>query len=321
MLRRGLLIGAALAVPGGARANAWPAKRIRLVLPGPAGGLIDQAARAISEVMQLELGQPIIIDPRPGGSGIVAGQIVSTAAPDGYTLLLTVSTHVTLPFLMKVPFDVLADFTPIAMIGVSSGIICVPRSRSFANLAQLVEYARAHPGKLSYLNPGNGTSSHLIPEQLKLRYGIDMTAISYLGLPPGLQDLLGGRIDLGLLSTGIGLGHVKSGAVKAIAIVGPNRLPDLPDVPTMTEQGMGDMEVQTALPLLGPRNLPAPIVARLDGAVRAALAKDEVKRRFASAYIEAMPLSPLELARFLSDEHARLGALIRQVGIKADGSD
>ena len=136
-------------------------------------GLIDVAARAVSEVMLGELGQPLIIDPRPGGNGVVAGQAVTGAAPDGYTLMLTVSAHVALPFLMKVPFDVVADFTPVAMLGVSSALVCVPPSLPVANLAELVDYARARPGKLNYLNPGNGTGAHLIPEQLKIRYGID----------------------------------------------------------------------------------------------------------------------------------------------------
>jgi tripartite-type tricarboxylate transporter receptor subunit TctC len=173
MLSRRLLLGGALAAPFAApfttRADAWPAKPIRVVLPGPAGGLIDVAARAVSDVMLGELGQPLIIDPRPGGNGVVAGQAVTSAAPDGYTLMLTVSAHVALPFLMKVPFDVVADFTPVAMLGVSSALVCVPPSLPVANLAELVDYARARPGKLNYLNPGNGTGAHLIPEQLKIR--------------------------------------------------------------------------------------------------------------------------------------------------------
>ena len=319
MLSRRLLLGGALAAPFSARASAWPAKPIRVVLPAPAGGLIDVAARAVSDVMLRELGQPLTIDPRPGGNGVVAGQALTGAAPDGYTLMLTVSAHVALPFLMKVPFDVVADFTPVAMIGVSSAIICVPPSLPVTNLAELVDYARARPGKLNYLNPGNGTGAHLIPEQLKIRYGIDMTSISYRGLPPGIQDLLGGRIEVGVVSTSLILSHVKSGAVKAIAIVGPNRIEGLPNVPTMEEQGLGALEVRSALPLYGPKGLPAPIVQRLNGAVARALDDDETKRRLANAYIDATPMSPAELAASMADEHARLGKLIQQLGIRADG--
>lgn len=319
MLSRRLLLGGALATPFSARANAWPAKPIRVVLPGPAGGLIDVAARAVSDVILRELGQPRTIDPRPGGNGVVAGQAMTSAAPDGYTLMLTVSAHVAFPFLMKVPFDVMADFTPVAMIGVSSGLICVAPSLPVSNLAELVAYARAQPGKLNYLNPGNGTGAHLIPEQLKIRYGIDMTSISYRGLPPGIQDLLGGRIELGVISTSLIVDHAKTGTVKAIAVVGPNRIPDLPDVPTMAEQGLGDMEIRTALPLYGPKGLPMPIVERLNGAVAKALNDDEVKRRLGRAYIDTMPMSPPDLAIYLAGEHARLGKLIQQLGIRADG--
>jgi len=323
MLSRRLLLGGALAAPSAApfatRADAWPAKPIRVVLPGPAGGLIDVTVRAVSEVMLGELGQPLIIDPRPGGNGVVAGQAVTGAAPDGYTLMLTVSAHVALPFLMKVPFDVVADFTPVAMLGVSSALFCVPPSLPVANLAELVDYARARPGKLNYLNPGNGTGAHLIPEQLKIRYGIDIASISYRGLPPGMQDLLGGRIELGVVSSSLIVDHVRSGKVKAIAVVGPSRIEGLPDVSTMEEQGLGDMEVRSALPLYGPKGLPAPIVQRLAGAVGKALNDDDVKRRLGKAYIDATPMSPAETSAAMAREHERLGKLIAQLGIKADG--
>jgi tripartite-type tricarboxylate transporter receptor subunit TctC len=319
MLSRRLLLGGALAAPFSARAGVWPAKPIRVVLPGPAGGLIDVAARAVSDAMLRELGQPLTIDPRPGGNGVVAGQAVTSAAPDGYTLMLTVSAHVALPFLMKVPFNVVADFTPVAMIGVSSGLVCVAPSLPVGNLAELVDYARTRPGKLNYLNPGNGTGAHLIPEQLKIRYGIDMTSISYRGLPPGIQDLLGGRIELGVISTSLIVDHAKKGAVKAIAVVGPNRIADLPDVPTMAEQGLGAMEVRSALPLYGPKDLPASIVQRLNGAMARALNDDEAKRRLSRVYIDTMPMSPADLAANLAEEHARLGKLIQQLGIRADG--
>ena len=191
MLSRRLLLGAALAAPFPARAEAWPAKPIRVILPGPAGGLIDVAGRAIGEAMQKELGQAWLIDPRPGANGIVAGQMFLGAPADGYTLYLTVSGHVALPFLMKAPFDVMADFKPIAMVGVSTALLCVPPTSPANTLAEFVAYAKANPGKLNYLNSGNGTGAHLLPELLKIKYDIDVTSISYKGLPPGVQDLLG----------------------------------------------------------------------------------------------------------------------------------
>ena len=154
MLSRRLLLGAALAAPFPARADAWPAKPIRVILPGPAGGLIDVAGRAIGEAMQKELGQAWLIDPRPGANGIVAGQMFLGAPADGHTLYLTVSGHVALPFLMK-PFDVMADFKPIAMVGVSTALLCVPPTSPANTLAEFVTYAKANPGRLNYLNSGN----------------------------------------------------------------------------------------------------------------------------------------------------------------------
>jgi tripartite-type tricarboxylate transporter receptor subunit TctC len=320
MLRRRLVLGAALAPFAAARAESWPAKPIRVILPGPVGGLIDVAGRAIGDAMQKELGQPWLIDPRPGGNGIVAAQMFLGAPADGYTLYLTVSGHVALPFLMKVPFDAMADFRPIAMIGASTALLCVPPESPANTVAEFVAYARATPGKLNYLNSGNGTGTHLLPELLKIKYGLDITSISYKGLPPGVQDLLAGRLDLAMVSTTLVMQHVKAGRLKAIALVGPRRLAELPDVATMAEQGAGDTEVRSMLPLYGQRTLPDAILDRISKAMLAAQADPETKLRLAAAYIEPMPLSPAETEATLKAEHERLGKLIQQLGIKADGA-
>ena len=320
MLRRRLVVGAALAPFAAARAQSWPAKPIRVILPGPVGGLIDIAGRAVGEAMQKELGQPWLIDPRPGANGIVAAQMFLGAPADGYTLYLTVSGHVALPFLMKVPFDAMADFKPIALIGVSTALLCVPPDSPANTIADLVTYARANPGKLNYLNSGNGTGAHLLPELLKIKYGLDITSISYKGLPPGVQDLLAGRLDLAMVSTTLVMQHVKAGRLKAIALVGPRRLPELPDVATMAEQGAADAEVRSMVPLYGQRALPDAILDRVSKAMLAAQADPETKLRLAAAYIEPMPLSPAESDAALRAEHERLGRLIHQLGIKADGA-
>ncbi|HEV7542901.1 MAG TPA: tripartite tricarboxylate transporter substrate binding protein [Reyranella sp.] len=320
MLSRRLLLGAALAAPFPARAETWPAKPIRVILPGPAGGLIDVAGRAIGEAMQKELGQTWLIDPRPGANGIVAGQMFLAAPADGYTVYLTVSGHVALPFLMKAPFDVMADFKPIAMVGVSTALLCVPPDSPANTLAEFVAYAKASPGKLNYLNSGNGTGTHLLPELLKIKYDIDVTSISYKGLPPGVQDLLGSRLDLAMVSSALVVQHVKAGRLKAIALVGPKRLAELPDVATLAEQDAGETEIRSMLPLYGQKALPDAIVVKLNEAVRMALADAETRTRLAAAYIEPTPMSPAEAAAALAAEHERLGKLIQQLGIKADGT-
>ena len=319
MLTRRLVLGAAVAAPFSAFADSYPSKPVRVILPGPVGGLIDIGGRAVGEVMQRELGQPWLIDPRPGANGIMASQMFLASPSDGHTLYLTVSGHVVLNMLMKAPFDAMADFKPIAMLGVSSSVLCVPPASPATDVASFVAYARANPGKLNYLNPGNGTGGHLIPEQLKVKYDIDVTSISYKGLPPGVQDLLAGRLDLAVVSTSLIAHHVKAGRVKGIALVGLKRHDDLPSLATMEEQGEGALEVRSSLPLLGQKDLAEPIVGRLNKAVNTALADPETRKRLLTAYIEPQPMSPQELAAWLDHEHDRLGGMIQRLGIKADG--
>jgi tripartite-type tricarboxylate transporter receptor subunit TctC len=320
MISRRLLLGAALAAPLSARAQNWPTKPIRVILPGPVGGVIDIGGRAVGEVMQRELGQPWLIDPRPGANGIMAAQMFLATPPDGHTLYLTVSGHVVLNMLMKAPFDVMADFKPIAMLGVSSSVLCVPPDSPATDVASFVAYARANPGKLNYLNPGNGTGAHLIPEQLKVKYDIDVTSISYKGLPPGVQDLLAGRLDLAVVSTSLIAHHVKAGRVKGIALVGLKRHDDLPSLATMEEQGLGALEVRSSLPIYGQKDLADALVDRVNKTMSTALADSETRKRLLAAYIEPQPMSPGELTVWLEREHDRLGKLIAQLGIKADGA-
>ncbi len=320
MKRRLFLAASLLASAGVARAESFPAKTVRVILPGPVGGLLDVAARSVSEAMQRDLGQTWLIDPRPGANGIMAAQLVLGAPADGYTLYLTVSGHVVLNLLMKAPFDAMSDFKPIAMMGVSSALICTPPSCPANTLAEFVALARANPGKLNYLNPGNGTGGHLIPEQLKIKHGLDITSISYKGLPPGVQDLLAGRLDLGVVSTVLAAGHVKAGRLKAIALVGLKRSDDLPGVATMAEQGEGDLEVRSSIMVLGQKELPDAIVGRLNGAINAALAEPEVRTRLTGAYIDPSPMSPAQLGEDMRREHVHLAGLIRQLGITADGA-
>ena len=323
MISRRSLIGAAASAPlFGSRlagADTYPSKPIRVILTGPVGGLIDVSGRAIGDAMQHNLGQPWIIDPRPGANGMMAGQIFLSSPADGYTLFLSVSGHVALNFLMKAPYDAMKDFQPIGMIGVSTALLCVPPKVPANNVAEFVAYARAHPGQLNYLNSANGTGAHLLPELMKIKYKLDITSISYKGLPPGVQDLLAGRLELGMISTTMVMNHVKAGRLKAIGVVGPNRLVELPDVPTMGEQGAGDVEVRSSLPLYGHKDLAQPIVQRVNQALVASLADAETLKRLQQVYVEPLPMTPAETAKALNDEHDRLGKVIAQLGIKADG--
>ena len=238
-----------------------------MILPGPVGGLIDIAGRAISDTMQRELGQPWLIDPRPGANGIMAGQMFLSAPSDGYTLFFTVSGIMALPFIMKVPFDTVADFKPIAMVGISTALLCVPPQSPASNVAEFVTYAKKNPGKLNYLNSGNGTGAHLLPELLKIKYGLDVTSISYKGLPPGVQDLLANRLDLAMVSTTLVMQHVKAGRLKALAVIGPQRSPTCPMSRPWPSRASATSRSAPRCRSTARRTCPTPIVERLNKAI------------------------------------------------------
>ena len=318
-MRIGMAAGLAAVAPA-AVADTYPSKAIRFLVPYPVGGIVDIVARAVAEPMAVELGQPIVVDPKPGANSTLATAIIPQAPADGYTWVIATISHVVAPHLQTVSYDALRDFQGAALVAVATSVATVNPSLPINNLKELVAYARANPGKLNYLNPGNGTGGHLMPEQLKVKYGIDITSISYKGLPPGIQDLLGGRLELGVISTSLAAHHVKAGRLKAIALAGLKRHDDLPDVPTLAEQGLAEIEVRSSLPLLGQKDLPDAIVVRMNKAVNAALADAESARRLQNAYIEPQPMSPGELGAWLTAERERLGGMIRRLGIKADGS-
>jgi tripartite-type tricarboxylate transporter receptor subunit TctC len=270
--------------------------------------------------MRRELGQPWLVDPRPGANGIIAARSFLEAPTDGHTLYLTALSHVLLPFLTKVPFDVLADFQPIAMVGASTFLLCVPADSPADTVADFVAYARARPGDLNYLNPGIGTAPHLLPEMLKLRYGLDIASIYYKAYPQGIADLVAGDLDLGLVTTGLALPQVQQKRLRPIAQVSRRRADVLQGVATLAEQGLGDLAIDGYLPLYGPPVMPAAAVARVNRAVAAALDDQTTHTGLRAAWIEPLPMQPAEAGAVMRREHDRLGAIIRQLGIKADGS-
>lgn len=317
---RRLLLAAALSAPFIPRVQAYPDGPIRVIVPGGPGGAVDLAARVIGDGMQRELGQAWQVDPRPGANGVIAAKAFLDAPAHGHVLYLTVLSHVLLPLLAKVPFDVIADFQPIAMIGSGTFLLCVPASSPVDTVAGFVAYARANPGSLDYLNPGNGTAPHLLPEMLKIKYGFDISSVYYKAISAGIADLVAGDLDLGLLTTGLALPYVQQHRLKAIAQVSRRRLDVLAGVPTLAEQGLGELAVDMFLPLYGRRSMPAEEVARINRAVRVVLADPATRARLAAAHIEPLPLQPAMVGAILQREQDRLGAIIRQLGITADGS-
>lgn len=322
--RRQLLrMGSAAAICGAplsALASEFPSKRIRFVVPFPAAGIVDIVARALSDDLAADLGQPVVVEALPGAAAAIGTQVVAKADPDGHTWLLATISHVATPYLQTTPYHPINDFSAVASIGSGVVVAVVPASLRVSNMLEFVNLAKARPGALNYMHAGNGSATHLGSEVFKTTAGISMQGVPYKGLPPGVQDLLGGRLDLGVVSTVLAASHVKAGRLKAIAVVGLKQYDDLPGVKTMAEQGEVDLEVQSSIPLLGPKDLPDAIVGRLNAAINLALADPTVRARLAGAYIDPMPMSPRQLGEAMQQEHVRLGKLIQKLGITADGA-
>lgn len=317
---RRLFVAAGLTVPFVARAQPWPDRPFRVIVPGAPGGTVDIAARTIGDEMQRELGQPWLVDSRPGANGVIAARTFLDAPEDDHTLYLTVLSHVALPFLTRVPFDVMADFQPVAMIGSIPVLLCVPADSPASSVAEFVAYARANPGHLNYLNPGNGTVAHLLPEMLKIRYGLDIASVYYKAATTGIADLAAGRLELGLVATGLALPYLQDGRLKAIAQVGRRRMDALAGVATLAEQGLGELAMEGLIPLYARTSVPEENVARINKAVGSAVADPATRTRLAAAHIEPMPMPAEEVGAILRREHDRLGKMIRQVGVTVDGT-
>ena len=315
------IAGLALAsFPGGsAVAQAWPAKPIRLIVPFPPGGPTDLVGRAAADILREDLGQPVIVDNRPGGNGTVGVGVLAKSAPDGYTIGLTAITLATAPHLGPVPFDSLNDFSPISNLVSMTPLIVANPALSAGNLAELVAYARANPGKLSYGTPGVATVPHLAAEMLQSAAGIKLVHVPYKGAAQQIQDLLAGAIPLDFQSSLVlALPQVKAGKLKPIAVLTPKRSPLLPDVPTVVESGYPGITAAPWFGLGGPAGLPRDMVARMNAALVKGMQSKEIADRFNAIGATVHTSTPEEFAAFIRTEYARWGEVIRKAGIKAE---
>ncbi len=320
-LTRRAALGAAatLALTRGAVAQAWPNKPIRMLVPFPAGGIVDIVTRAVADPMQADLGQTVVVEPKPGGNSTLATAMIPQLPADGYNLVMTTISHVVVPHLQPVSYDALADFQPVALATVATSVATVNPSLPVGTLKELVDYARANPGRLNYLNPGNGTSLHLSTELLKNRYKLDITPVPYRGVPPGVPDLLEGRLQLGWLPGPLAIQHVQAGKLRALAVLSDKRLATLPDVPTFAEAGFGDAQVVSWYVIAVRAGTPAPIVERLHASASKALQDPATRDRLTKAGCEApLPLSPAEVLMMWKADYARYGKLIKEAGITGE---
>ena len=318
--RRALLSAAAtLAAAPKGWAQAFPTKPMRFLVPYPVGGIVDIVARSVAEPMQADLGQPVVVDPKPGGNSTLATAMIPQAPADGYTWVMSTIAHVVVPHLQPVPFDALADFQPVALVAIATSVATVNPAVPVKTLQELVEYGRTNPGKLNYLNPGNGSSIHLSAELLKHQYKFDMTSVPYRGIPPGLPDLLEGRLQVGLLPGPLALQHVQAGKLRALAVLASQRLPTLPDVPTFAEAGFADAQVMSWYTIAVRAGTPAAIVERLHSSAMNALQGTETRERLTKAGCEIpAPRSPADVLAMWRADYERYGKLVKEAGIKGE---
>jgi tripartite-type tricarboxylate transporter receptor subunit TctC len=310
----------AAALPALGHAQSWPTKPIRLVVPFAPGGTSSIVARSVAAEMEKGLGQPIIIDNRPGGGGNVAMQEVARADPDGYTLIIGhIGTLAVNPFMFeKLPFDTNRDFTAVSLLAKVPNIFVVHADVPAKDLREFVALAKKQPGKLYYGSAGNGSAGHLAFEYLKLVAGIDLVHVPYKGTGPNLTDLLAGRTQATSAGTPPLLPHVKAGKLRVIAVGSRQRLSILPDVGTVAEQGHPGFETTQWYGLNAPAKTPPAVIQRLAAEAAKAARHPSVSERFAVDNAEAVGSTPKEYSDFIAAEQARWGDVVRRAGVKVN---
>ncbi len=323
--RRRLLI-AALAVlplcamPLAARAQAdFPSKPIRIVVPFPAGGTLDTLGRLLAPRLQDTLGQPVVIDPRGGGATAIGTTAVQKSAPDGHTLLFMANSFVLVPMLMKnAPWDPIRDFTPVSLVARVNQVLIAHPSFEANTVNQLVALAKANPGKLNFASFGNGTSSHLGVELFKTLAGIDMQHISYKGMAPAMQDILGGQVKVLLANIPDAIPQLKAGKVKALGVADDKRAVQLPDVPTFAEQGFPGYAVYSWYAVVAPAGTPDAAVKKLHAAFSTAVKDPVILDRLHQQAMTVLNAPGDELRRFMESEQKRYAEPIRVSGAKIE---
>ena len=315
--RRGVgVLALAALLPGSARADAYPSKPIRLIVPYAPGGTTDVLARIVAEKLQVVLKQPIIIDSRPGANGMLGGEVAARAQADGHTLLLTVASAVTLnPSLYKMSYDPLKDLAPISMMINATGMLVVHPSVPATTVQELVKLAKAQPGKL---NAAAGTSGlHLLLEKFKVASGTDIVVIPYKGTGPQLSAVLGGEVSM-TIDPFTAVQHVKAGKLRALAVMTANRFPSLPDVPSIAEAGYPGVELNSWLALFAPGGTPKPIIAQVHQAVAQVMAMPDVRERLLTMNYASIGGTPEHLASAMVAETADWAKVVKDTGFKVD---
>lgn len=320
--RRMTLLGlagtaAALVAPG-ARAQAWPTRPVKLVVPYPAGGNVDGAARIIAERLGEKIGKPFIIENRPGAGGLVAGEAVAKSDPDGYTLFIGANGPILFaPELSRRAYNWRTDFVPITAVSMTPLVLQVHPSVPATTFGEFLALVRSKPGELQMASPGIGTTNHLLSEVLQDRLGVKWVTVQYRGNAPATNDLLGGHIQFNLDQVSVALPFIQDGKTRALAVTGSKRAAGLPNVPTFAEAGIAGIDGQTFTGLMAPARTPEPIVSRIHATLMEILAEPAIKEKFAALGAEVAPMSQEAFRAYLDNEDKTWIPLIQRLGIKA----
>jgi len=313
------LAAAACALPTPTPAQTYPVKPVRIIVPFAPGG-VDVTARLIADRLTATLGQPFIVENRPGAGGAVGAKMVTGSEPDGYTLMFSTPGPVVVSPLINrnAGYDTLKNFAPVAIVSQSPLLLVIHPSVPVRTVKELVAYAKANPGKVHYPSPGFGTQPHLVGEMFKSMTGLDIVHVPYRGSAPAITDLLAGQMQIYFDNFANVLQHVEGGKLRAIAVTGDSRSPQLPDVATMRDSGFGEIAATYWNGLLAPAGTPAPIVSRLNAAVGQALAASEVHSALKKLGSDPKTGTSQEFASFIAEEVKRWGKVVRDANIKVD---
>ncbi|MGE0807499.1 MAG: Bug family tripartite tricarboxylate transporter substrate binding protein [Burkholderiaceae bacterium] len=315
-----LAVGSVFAAPAAAQEWPVPGRPIRILMPFPPGGTADTLSRAIAARLTVQLGVSVVVENRPGGSTIIAVNELKRSPPDGTTLMYTVTgTTSQLPHLYsKPPYDVFADFTPLCLAAYNQLILIAKTNAPFDSMQGLIDYARANPGKVNYASFGNGSFPHIVSEQLKRQYNIQMTHVPYKGGSDAGRAVMGGEVDLLFDAPVSAMNAARAGRVKMLAIVGPSKIESAPELKTMSELGFPGFDQPGLEQLLGPAGMPKPLVDKINAELVKALNSPEVKQMYVSNGLIFKATSAEEHARIIRESYDSWGEVIKRTGIKLD---
>lgn len=308
----------AVAIAGPAAAQDFPARSIKLIVPFPAGGPADIIGRMVAEKMSESLRQPVVIENRGGAGGATGTLAVARAEPDGYTIGISTAGALAISPSMQeqLGYDPEKDLEPLTLAARVPELLVVAKNLPAATLAELIALAKAKPGSLNFASSGPGSMPHLAGELLRLNAGIDIVHTPYRGAAPAVNDIVGGHIQMMFMDIAVLLPHVRSGAIRALAIGSRERAAALPDLPTTAELGLPAVEADNWYAMIAPRGIPAPVLAKIVGAMREALQSSDVKAKLADQGAIAVGNAPEEFAAYLKSEIAKWGSVVRQAGVR-----